>query len=102
MSRTFFWLFLFFFCPSKSQRLLPPSQDVGLGIGNEDKSSQEAEDEKELDLAESIFRQLRLHLSAAGFPEQIRRLASAKPTISSKKATEPEDVGSGKLIAPSS
>ena len=89
MRRTCFWLFLFFsLSVTVSQRRFPqdsgPSFVEGVNAGDGDARS-EVEEEKEVDLAESIFRQLRLHLSAAQFPEQIRRLASAgQATIPAK------------------
>ena len=89
MRRTCFWLFLFLsLSVTVSQRRFPqdfgPRFVEGVNAGHEDTRS-EAEEEKEVDLAESIFRQLRLHLSAAQFPEQIRKLASAgQATIPTK------------------
>ena len=89
MRRTCFWLFLFFsLSVIVSQRRFPqdsgPSFVEDVNAGDEEAQS-EVEEEKEVDLAESIFRQLRLHLSAAQFPEQIRRLASAgQATIPTK------------------
>ena len=74
MRRIFVWLFLFFYPSSIFSQFSP--HDFRQSEGSKDDGNV-AEDERELDLAESIFRQLRLHLSAAGFPEQIRRLASA-------------------------
>ena len=80
MKRTCFWIFLVFSSSATvSQRLFPqdsgPSFVEHIDAGNEE--------EEEVDLAESIFHQLRLHLSTSQFPEQIRRLASAgQATIS--------------------
>ena len=80
MKRTCFWIFLVFSSSATvSQRLFPqdsgPSFVEHIDAGNEE--------EEEVDLAESIFHQLRLHLSTAQFPEQIRRLASdGQATIS--------------------
>ena len=86
MRRIFVWVFLFFYPSAIFSQFSP--YDYRQSEGSKDYGNV-AEDERELDLAESIFRQLRLHLSAAGFPEQIRRLASAGAAAG--KSAESED-----------
>ena len=102
MTTTAFWLFLLLATITDSQHISTmPSRIPGPDDGGDNGT----EGGQELDLAQSIFKQLKVHLSAPDLPDQIRRLASGEgttqendldskePTASLERTDDYEDEG---------